>query len=231
MEKKSDKKSYEKVLEYVKASVLNGELKIGSRLEPERQLAAKLNVGRYSVREALRVMEDMGIVQCRHGDGNYISGNFSESLLRFISMFILLKKPEFKMVNSLRRGLEGAALMGFINMAKPEAMSRLELCIENMKNGGAKQSAVYDSLFHRYICELSGNSLLSDVLCVLSEATESAIGGVWVGITDTDRTRLIKSHEAILGALVAGNSAEALAAMRNHYDIVNDIYETKGELI
>ena len=55
-------------------------------------------------------------------------------------MFILLKKPEFKMVNSLRRGLEGEALMGFINMAKPEAMSRLELCIENMKNGGAKNA-------------------------------------------------------------------------------------------
>ena len=74
-------------------------------------MATKLNVGRYTVREAMRVMENMGIVISRRGDGNYISGNFSQSLLRYVSMYILFKKPSFSDINSIRRGLESEALM------------------------------------------------------------------------------------------------------------------------
>lgn len=56
-----NEKSYEKVIDYVKDNITKGYFKIGSRLPAERELAAKLNVGRYTVREAMRVMENMAL--------------------------------------------------------------------------------------------------------------------------------------------------------------------------
>ena len=68
-------KIYEKVIEQIKDMVKKGEIKSGDKLPPERDLAEQLQVSRTSVREALRSMEMLGLVESRQGGGNFIKNN------------------------------------------------------------------------------------------------------------------------------------------------------------
>ena len=69
-------RAYVRVIDYIKQEIRVGNLTIGSRLPPERTLAELLNVGRNSVREALRILEIMGIITSTQGAGHFIAGNF-----------------------------------------------------------------------------------------------------------------------------------------------------------
>lgn len=226
-----NEKSYEKVIDYVKENITKGNFKIGSRLPAERDLALKIGVGRYSVREAMRVMEDMGIVKSRRGDGNYVSGNFSESLLRYVSMYILLKKPSFSDINSVRRGLESEALSAFALNAAKEDIQKLYLCVDGMKNGNNEQSARWDNMFHEYITGFSKNSILSDFVSVISEAVEKNIGSLWTDISAENKAAVLRCHNEILKAAENGNVTGAVKALNLHYDIVEKIFKDREEVL
>ena len=66
----SEQKSYQKVVEYVNQGIQDRKLKPGDRLPAERELAEELDISRNSVREGLRVMENIGILDSRRGSGN-----------------------------------------------------------------------------------------------------------------------------------------------------------------
>ena len=69
-------KSYEKVVDHVQRQILNGVYCVGDKLPSERDMALQLNVSRTSVREGIRVLEQMGALSCLQGSGNYITGDF-----------------------------------------------------------------------------------------------------------------------------------------------------------
>ena len=70
-----DNKEYKKVIGYVKEEVANGNFKVGDKLPTERKMAESLGLGRYSIREALRVMDNMGLINSIQGSGNYLAQN------------------------------------------------------------------------------------------------------------------------------------------------------------
>ena len=67
-----NEKTYERVIEYLKQQIQEGKLSCGSKIPSERELAASLNLGRNSVREALRTMEHTGMLESRQGKGNFL---------------------------------------------------------------------------------------------------------------------------------------------------------------
>ena len=66
-------KPYQLVIDHIKDDILNGVLKPGDRLPGERELAEQLGISRNSVREGLRILENMGVTASRHGAGHYVS--------------------------------------------------------------------------------------------------------------------------------------------------------------
>ncbi|NLM13975.1 MAG: FadR family transcriptional regulator, partial [Epulopiscium sp.] len=89
-DKKASKKSYTKVIDYIKKQIRQGKLSIGEKLPAERELSEILGVSRNSVREAIRSLEIMGVISSQHGAGNYLTGNFENNLVESISMMFLL---------------------------------------------------------------------------------------------------------------------------------------------
>lgn len=79
-------KSYEKVVDYVQKQILDGVCRTGDKLPSEREMAQQLNVSRTSVREGLRILEQMGALYCQQGSGNYITGNFESTLIRVMTL-------------------------------------------------------------------------------------------------------------------------------------------------
>ena len=109
-------KSYLKVDNYIKEQILNGELKAGDKLPPERELAQILDVSRNSVREGLRILENMGVIASQQGSGNYISNEFDDAIVSVMSYMYVLK-------DLIRFGMAGDQSGGFAYYGKSEKAS------------------------------------------------------------------------------------------------------------
>ena len=99
-------KIYEMVMEQIKDIVKKGELKSGDKLPSERDLCEKLEVSRASIREALRALQMLGLIESKHGEGNFINENFENSLLEPLSIVFLLLGSKSGDVLELRKIIE-----------------------------------------------------------------------------------------------------------------------------
>ena len=84
-------KPYQLVIDHVREEVLHGNLRPGDRLPGERELAEQLGISRNSVREGLRILENMGVTSSQHGAGHYISLNFDEPMTETLSLIYTMK--------------------------------------------------------------------------------------------------------------------------------------------
>ena len=101
MENKTNR-AYEVVIEAIKKKIKNGEIKKGEKLRPEREIAEDLGVSRASVREAVRALDVIGLIESRQGAGNYIKETFEESLIQPLSVMFLLEQNDFTEINEFR---------------------------------------------------------------------------------------------------------------------------------
>lgn len=102
----TQRKAYVTVIAYIKQLVQDGQLAFGGKLPSEREMMATLGLGRNSIREALRTLENMGLISCVHGKGNFLVNQIGESFSSVFSMLLFLKQSNFDEVQQLRRGLE-----------------------------------------------------------------------------------------------------------------------------
>ncbi len=96
-------KVYILVIEHIKMLVKKGEITIGGKLPSERQLMATLKMSRNSIREALRSLENMGIVESRHGQGTFLVNHIDQRLGSMFSLLLFMKECSVKEVHQLRR--------------------------------------------------------------------------------------------------------------------------------
>ena len=88
-------KAYVTVIAYIKQLVQDGQLAFGGKLPSEREMMATLGLGRNSIREALRTLENMGLISCVHGKGNFLVNQIGESFSSVFSMLLFLKQDLF----------------------------------------------------------------------------------------------------------------------------------------
>ena len=75
-----NRREYQKAIDYLSDQIRAGMLTVGSRLPTERAIAEDLGISRNSTREALRTMENMGMIESKQGSGHYLTGSISNSL-------------------------------------------------------------------------------------------------------------------------------------------------------
>ena len=109
-----------------------GSIAPGTRLPPERQLAATLAVGRSAVREALAALEILGVVDVRPGSGTYLRGNASELLPQTLSWGMMLNKSRTAELAEVRGALEIYAARLATERMSPAAIERLHGHLEKM---------------------------------------------------------------------------------------------------
>ena len=99
---------YEEIVRQVKALIAEGRLKSGDQLPPERDLAAQFKVSRTSVREALRTLESLGLIEIRPGEGTFVREVSVESLIEPLAHVILSQREAVGELFEARRLLEPA---------------------------------------------------------------------------------------------------------------------------
>src|ERR1700722_17539100 len=139
----------------------DGVLRPGTKLPPERELAAYFKVARSSLRPALKVLEVMGVIQQKVGDGSYLNRDASSVLAVPMEFLFLLDDISLQELTEMRLMMEPALVAKAAESANAQHIALLRqsvLDLEHSKRDRVRLVAS-DLLFHRAIFQASGNRL------------------------------------------------------------------------
>lgn len=191
----------------IKDMILAGQLKPGDRLPPEKALSAALGLSRSSLREAVKALEIIHVLDVRRGDGTYVTSLKPEVLLGAMSfMADIHQDASLLELFAVRRILEPAAAAMACARVTAADVARLRSLLAAVTAGTSVDDLVaHDLVFHRSVCELSGNDYLTSLLDTLSGSTLRA--RVWRGLTEEGSVeRTLTEHRAIVDAMESGDA-------------------------
>jgi GntR family transcriptional repressor for pyruvate dehydrogenase complex len=204
-------------IEKIREMIVAGELRPGDRLPREADLAQRLGLSRSSLREAVRALSLVRILDVRQGDGTYVT-SLDPSLLLDALSFVVDLHHEGSLLHLLeaRRVLEAEAATLAAQRIDDEQLAGLRELLEAMPACDTVEDFVAnDMAFHRGIAVASGNPVIAKLLDSLSGPTLRA--RIWRGISEggaIDRT--IAEHRAIYDALEQRRPELAQAFMTAH---------------
>ena len=225
MVKKETGRAYEKVIDYIKKKIMGGDLRQGEKLLPERELAEKLGISRNSVREALRTLENIGIITSTQGAGNSISCNFEKSLGEALSMLFLMQKVDYRQLSELRYGLEEAAIALAVDKITPEQLQQLTEIVRGMEADESEElNVTLDKQLHYTIALAADNQLIVSILQVLSDVMNLFIKDLRQGIFKRDKgaNKLQQAHKDKVECLKSGEKARAREAVAEHFRLIDE---------
>ncbi|MBT2500529.1 FadR family transcriptional regulator [Agromyces sp. ISL-38] len=201
----------------IKEMILAGELSPGDRLPPEKELSERLGLSRSSLREAVKALEVIRVLDVRRGDGTYVTSLEPRLLLEAMSFVVDLHDDQSVLeIFAVRRILEPAASALAARNADADDLARLREVIDGVDHATDVEGLVaHDLEFHRGIADATGNSYLAGLIDSLSSHTVRA--RIWRGITQEDAVgRTLQEHHAILEAIEAGDGELASALTVAH---------------
>ena len=206
----------EEIIGQVRDLITSGRLKIGDRLPAERELATILHVGRSTVREAIRALESLGILQARPGEGTFLVSNPDE------------QKPDPITANAFRSWENQRKLFEVRMVIEPDiaALAARRAAFEQIvkmrdilqeQEASVKQGEIdmkADTAFHFLLAESAGNEILlhimDSLMSLLHETREASLRTAGRSVTS------LKQHKAIVRAIEARDPAAAERRMREH---------------
>jgi len=216
-------REYQKAIEYLCGLVREGELQIGSKLPAERKLAETLSIGRNSTREALRILENMGVITCRQGSGNYITGNMTKTISGVIEMMLLLKQVTREEIIVFRRDMEKTVCHSIVKKGTIEKWydKIMEILSADLASQSLEEQIEADRRFHYMLIQAAENQLW---ICI-SEAIVTVYRN-WIDtvlqIADlNEKQKLQGAHLELLMALKEGSMEACERAVDYHYDLID----------
>ena len=216
-----EQKTYRTVLSYIKDMIRSGRLAVGDRLPTERCLSSELSISRNTVRDAMRILESMGIVESRQGSGNYLAARMDQYLSEYLQFLLLLSQLSYLEINQLRRAVELEACRLATERQTAGQLDEMAALLDIMENSPPADQPSADQQFHHTILQASGNQLLILMMGALSDVCESLISGLFSALSPEETGELMEMHRKILSGLRQRNPEDCLAAVSRHYDIAD----------
>jgi GntR family transcriptional repressor for pyruvate dehydrogenase complex len=192
----------DEAIERIRQIIMSGEWGPGTRLPNEAELAGRLGISRNSLREAVRALSLLRVLEVRQGDGTYVSSLEPDLLLestRFVSH--LLGDKTVVELFEVRRILEPAAAALAAVRIDEQGLAKLRLELDRMAAATTSEGLVEpDAAFHAIVADAAGNSVLSSLLETLSTRTMRARiwrGRLESGVLDATRAEHSRIYEAI----------------------------------
>lgn len=206
----------------VKEMIQSGELRPGDRLPPEQELSERLGLSRSSLREAVKALEAIRVLDVRRGDGTYVTSLDPSLLLEAVSFILDFHRSSAVLeVFAVRRILETEAAALAASNVTANDLTQLHAAFEEVEDDEIDSLIDHDKKFHALLAAASGNGYLAGLIETVSDQTVRA--RYWRGVTDEDAiTRTIAEHKAILQAVEAGDATLARALMLTHIAGVED---------
>lgn len=204
----------ETVAKDILTRICEGGLEPGSQLPGEAQMLADYNVGRGSLREALRILEVHGIIKIKAGPGGgpIVVGATTSDFGRMATMFFQAGGMTFREVIDVRLILEPIMARLAAERREPELIKRLIATQTSTESDSAYLRS--SESFHRLVASMSGNRILN----LISHAMEDIFHERVVGMLfpPDRRGEVVQAHADIANAIAEGNADVAEQLMRKH---------------
>ncbi|MDD5944288.1 MAG: GntR family transcriptional regulator [Clostridia bacterium] len=213
-------KAYEKVVHYVKEKIFSGQLKIGDKLPTERELSDKLELSRNSVREALRTLDNMGLIACRQGSGNYLTGNMQPVIEESIYMMSMLKQIDDMDICQLRRSLDILAMRLAVENFSDDDADEVKQLLDRYSNVEEDNAGFIDKEIHMLISGYSRNKLIELINDSLSITMEKFIFKARNIVIENEKELFDAFHKEMLISLLEHDADKGVRAINKHYDAI-----------
>lgn len=218
------RRSWQTVLNRIEADLVSGRLKPGDHLAPERALAAELGVGRSSVREAVRVLEVLGLVRTQTGSGPTSGAIVIASPQGGMSLLMRLQVAAngFPVEDIVRTRLllETSVAADLARARAPVDLSAAVALLDAMDDLALTpvEFLALDARFHLALAEASDNQVVTAMMAGLRNSIESYVLEGAIGLPRWSETagRLRGEHRHIVDAIVVGDAAQAGTRIHDH---------------
>jgi len=217
------RRAWEVVLQRIEGDLIAGRLLPGDHLPAERALAAELGVGRSSVREALRVLEVLGLIRTQTGSGPQsgaiIVARPSGGMSALMRLQVAARGFATADVVKTRLVLE-AAVVSELAAQRPDLSPATEILAAMDAELTEAEFLALDAAFHLALAEASGNEVIAAMMAGLRHSVESYVtaGSVNLPSWSTTSARLRAEHRGIVAAIEAGDPALASTRIRHHIE-------------
>jgi len=209
---------YEIIIKRIKNMILEGKLKVGDKLPSERELADMFQVSRVPVREAMKIMEFMELIQYVPGDGMYLKYVEIDDLMSKIDFMIETSTDIISDLFEARQAIEMKAVELAAIKRTAEDLRSMASCVEDMEkdlnNGGDGIQAATN--FHTAICKASKNKVITrinDLLITLTELSRQK------SLTRNGEAQIaLVFHQQIYAMIEHQNIEGARNAMKDHLE-------------
>ncbi len=205
------------VQESLRDYIADNRLGPGAPLPPEGTLARQLGVGRNSVREAIKALESVGILESRRGIGIFVRAFSFDPLLDNLAYGLGNALKEIEEVLVIRRTLEVGLIERTVAAIEPGTIAALRAVLEDMKTLATRGAAFpeEDRQFHRILFRDLDNEVLSRLLDVFWLAFHKASD--FVNLANSDPMATWRDHVAIVDAVERRDAAAARDRLDAHY--------------
>jgi len=207
---------YEEIVRQVKQLIAEGRFKSGDRLPPERELAEKFVVSRTSVREALRALESLGLIEIRPGEGTFVREVSIDALIGPLALVMTSQRAAIGELFEARRVLEPAIAALAASRATPEEVQEMERILEDQAReiAAGRTGLAQDAAFHAALGTAAHNRaitrLVHAIMDLLGQSREESIN------TPGRAARSHQDHRRIVQAVAQRDSGAARQAMLDH---------------
>lgn len=214
---------YEEIADQIQQLISGGDLKPGDKLLSERELADRLQVSRVSVREAIRSLEMLGLIEIRHGEGTFVRDTSADEVIRPLAMFLAVERGSLLDMFEVRRIFETATSALAAERATEEEVENIGVLLDRMKDkirqGDPEGGESFDAAYHYAVAEATHNPLLIKLLRTVHEEWSKAVSAGSQQLlvsSDKNAQRIIDQHTRVLEAIRAHDPSTASEAMLEH---------------
>ncbi|THB81829.1 MAG: FadR family transcriptional regulator [Desulfobacteraceae bacterium] len=229
IQKIKQNRRFHDVVEQLQQAIVSGELKPGESLPPEMKLKEMFSTGRGTIREALRMLEQKGLIDIRIGAGGgaFVRSIGTEKITEQLNMLIQFKKVDIDHISQFREGVEGLVAEIAATMATPEQVDHLQSILAQIKSLLEKDHAFWhkfieiDIQLHMAIAGIAANPIYEAVI----EMVHQNILGPDEPFSEKDQAILQQNYEdleGIVDAIASHDPVRAKTLARRHVSRFKD---------
>lgn len=214
----------EEVADRIRVLMLDGTFPPGEPLPSERHLAERFGVSRGSIRDALRTLETIGLLETRHGQGTFPHELSVDRLVAPLASVMAYRSDLQDELLDVRRMFEPAVARAAALRATEEDLADLQRILETQRQKlKAGQSAIAeDTAFHAILARATRNRVVMSIMATLNDLL---VESRTQSLRQKGRpARSIDGHEAVVAALRRRDVEGASQAMYNHIDQIADLH-------
>lgn len=213
---------YQKAINYIIGLIKEGTLYVESKIPSERDIAKNVGIGRSSTREAISILRGMGLIESRHGSGNYISKDCDKAIKQMITVMLALGSITTKDIIEFRRIMAVSVCQMLIKDNSLNEEENIKNILEEMRGADAEKLSMLDYSFHVALIKSTNNSLFMTVMEAVAGVYQDMISELNHMLDEQAKQEFINIHNIIFKSIVDKDEETCLMYINKHYDLTEE---------